>query len=158
MEEKRVFLLRPSPPLALTLAQALLLHELCVTAVAELFFTQGSGEERRESGCLLQASIYSQTLGWSVTVHLPWGQWREERKTINTSLGSNPSWGLHQQPLEEEGFNVWVWWLVFFCFFFFLLRCMEALQLFSLPSIYALGLCYLVTRDKQGVEKMLFKK
>lgn len=29
---------------------------------------------------------------------------------------------------------------------------------FSLPSIYAPGLCYLVTRDNQGVEKMLFKK
>lgn len=42
--------------------------------------------------------------------------------------------------------------------FFSLPGCMEALQLFSLPSIYALGLCYLVTRDKQGVEKILFKK
>lgn len=42
--------------------------------------------------------------------------------------------------------------------FFLFLGCMEALQLFSLPSIYALGLCYLVTRDNQGVEKMLFKK
>ena len=35
---------------------------------------------------------------------------------------------------------------------------MEALQLFCLPNIYALGLRYLVTRDNQGVEKILFKK
>lgn len=42
--------------------------------------------------------------------------------------------------------------------FFLLPGCMEALQLFSLPSIYALGACYPVTRDNRGVEKMLFKK
>jgi len=69
---------------------------------------------------------------------------------MNTSLGSNPSWDLHQQPLEEEGFR---------CpFFFWLPGCVEALQLSSLPGICAVGLCYLVTRDNQAVEKMLFKK
>lgn len=44
------------------------------------------------------------------------------------------------------------------CRVFLLQGCSGALQLFSLPTIYALGLRYLVTRDNQGVEKMLFKK